>query len=297
VEAIRAAYRFTDLQSFLDIYYQGGAVLRTEHDFDDLMSAYLSRASADGVRHAEIFFDPQTHTARGVAFPVFMSGFQAAIARAERELGITADLILCFLRHLGPEAAAETLTDAEPHLGGVVAVGIDSSEIGHPPEPYAEVFGRARALGLRTVAHAGEEGPASYIWGALDALKAERIDHGIHCVEDPDLVRRLADERIPLTLCPVSNLRIQQFDRMEDHVLPQLMKAGLLVTINSDDPAYFGGYVADNYRAVADAFQFGAAQVVDLARNSIEASFLANAKKARLLDELNRIAQDPLNAT
>jgi adenosine deaminase len=293
VEAARAGYRFTDLQSFLDIYYQGAAVLQIEDDFDDLMSAYLRRASADGVRHAEIFFDPQIHTERGIPFAVFMDGFRAAIARAGHEDGITAELILCFLRHLGPDAAAETLTEAESHLEGVVAVGVDSTELGHPPEPYADVYGRARALGLRTVAHAGEEGPAAYIRGALDTLRAERIDHGIRCVDDPDLVKRLRDERIPLTLCPISNVKTQQFERMEDHILPRLIDAGVVVTINSDDPAYFGGYVADNYRAVADAFEFGVADVVMLARNSIEASFLPNARKAELLDEVDRIAADP----
>ena len=296
VEAVRAAYRFTDLQSFLDIYYQGAAVLQTEDDFDDLMSAYLRRAAADGVRHAEIFFDPQTHTERGIPFAVFMDGFRAAIARTGHQYGVTAELILCFLRHLGPDAAAETLTEAEPHLEGVVAVGVDSTEIGHPPEPYADVYGRAGALGLRTVAHAGEEGPAAYIRGALDALRAERIDHGIRCVEDPDLVKRLRDERIPLTLCPISNVKIRQFERIEDHVLPQLMDAGVLITVNSDDPAYFGGYVADNYRAVANAFELGVADVVMLARNSIEASFLSNARKAVLLDEVDRVAEGPPRA-
>ena len=290
VEAVRAAYRFDDLQSFLDIYYQGAAVLRTEEDFDDLLTAYLRRAAADGVRHTEISFDPQTHTERGVAFPVFMDGFRAAMARATRELGITADLILCFVRHLGPEAAAETLTEAEPHLEGVVAVGIDSTEIGHPPEAYTDVYRRARALGLRATAHAGEEGPASYVRRALDSLGAERIDHGIHCVDDPELLKRLADERIPLTVCPISNVRIKQFERMADHVLPQLMDAGVLVTINSDDPAYFGGYVADNYRAVADAFDLRAADVVTLARNSIEASFLPNARKMQLFGEVEQVA-------
>lgn len=293
VESLRASYRFADLQSFLDIYYQGAAVLRTEADFEDLMSAYLHRAAADGVRHAEIFFDPQTHTERGVPFAVFMDGFRAAIAQTGQEDGITAALILCFVRHLGAGAAAETLTEAEQHLEGVVAVGLDSTEIGHPPEPFADVYDRARALGLRTVAHAGEEGPASSIRGALDTLRAERIDHGIRGVEDPDVVRRLRDERIPLTLCPVSNVRTQQFERIEDHVLPQLMDAGVLVTINSDDPAYFGAYVADNYRAVADAFEFGVADVVMLARNSIEASFLPGARKAELLDEVDRVAEDP----
>lgn len=293
VDALRAAYRFTDLQSFLDIYYQGAAVLQTEDDFEDLMSAYLRRAAADGVRHAEIFLDPQTHTERGIPFAVFMDGFRAAIARTGHEAGITAALILCFVRHLGPAAAAETLTEAEPHLEGVVAVGLDSTEIGHPPEPFADVYGRARALGLRTVAHAGEEGPAASIRGALDTLRVERIDHGIRCVEDPDLVKRLRDERIPLTMCPISNVKIQQFERIEDHVLRQLMDAGVLVTINSDDPAYFGGYVADNYRAVADAFELRVADVVMLARNSIEASFLPDATKARLLGEVDRVAGDP----
>lgn len=290
IEAVRAAYRFDDLQSFLDLYYQGAAVLRTEEDFDDLLSAYLRRATADGVSHAEVFFDPQTHTERGLAFPVFMDGFRAAIARAERELGITAGLILCFVRHLGPEAAAETLTRAEPHLEGVVAVGLDSTEIGHPPEAYAGVYGRARALGLRATAHAGEEGPASYIRGALDTLGAERIDHGIHCVDDPELMERLADDRVPLTVCPLSNVRIKQFERMADHVLPQLMEAGIPVTINSDDPAYFGGYVADNYRAVADAFDLSPADVVMLARSSIEASFLPDARRVHLLGEVDRVA-------
>jgi adenosine deaminase len=293
VEALRAGYRFTDLQLFLDIYYQGAAVLQTEVDFEDLMAAYLRRAVTDGVRHAEIFFDPQTHTERGIPFAVFMDGFRAAIARSGLEDGITAALILCFVRHLGADAAAETLTEAEPHLEGVVAVGLDSTEIGHPPEPFADVFGRARALGLRTVAHAGEEGPAGYIRGALDTLRAERIDHGIRCVEDPDLVRRLRDERIPLTVCPLSNVKIQRFERIEDHVLTQLMDAGVLVSIHSDDPAYFGGYIADNYRTVADAFEFGVAEVVMLARNSIEASFLPNARKAELLHEVDLVAEGP----
>ncbi|MGQ0847950.1 MAG: adenosine deaminase [Actinomycetota bacterium] len=297
VEAVRAAYRFTDLQSFLDIYYQAAAVLRTEQDFDDLLWAYLGRASADGVRHAEIFFDPQIHTARGIAFPVFMGGFRAAIARAERDYGITADLVLCFVRHLGPGSAAETLAEAEPHLEGVVAVGLDSTELGHPPEPYADVYSRARALGLRCTAHAGEEGPASYIRGALDTLKVERIDHGIHCVDDPALVKRLASERIPLTLCPISNVRIKQFERIDQHPLPQMMSAGLVVTINSDDPAYFGGYVADNYRAVADAFDFGVAEVAKLARNSIDASFLTTAEKLALLGEVDQVEENALQAS
>ena len=226
VDSLRAAYRFTDLQSFLDILYQGAAVLQTEGDFEDLMSAYLHRAAADGVRHAEIFFDPQTHTERGIPFTVFMDGFRAAIARAGHQDGITAALILCFVRHLGPDAAAESLTEAEPHLEGVVAVGLDSTEIGHPPEPFADVYDRARALGLRSVAHAGEEGPAASIRGALDTLRAERIDHGIRCVEDPDVVRRLRDERIPLTLCPISNVKTKQFERMEDHVLPSSSTQG-----------------------------------------------------------------------
>ncbi len=290
VDAAHAAYQFGDLQSFLDILYQGAAVLQTPRDFYELMSAYLRRAAADGVRHAEIFFDPQTHTERGVGFPVFMEGFRSAIADARSV--ITADLILCFLRHLSGEEAVATLREAEPHLEGVVAVGLDSTEIGRPAELFEEAFDRARGLGLRTVAHAGEEGPPENITAALDVLGAERIDHGVRSLEDPDVVRRLAVEGVPLTMCPISNVALKVVDRIEDHPLPHLIEAGVKVTVNSDDPAYFGGYVGDNYQALADGLGFGPADLVALARNSIEASFLDAGRKGELLAELEAVATE-----
>jgi adenosine deaminase len=283
VEAVRAAYRFTNLQSFLDIYYQGAQVLRTREDFADLMAAYLEKAAADGVVHAEIFFDPQTHTGRGIGFDVFMAGFREAMADARRVDGISSSLILCFLRHLGGEAALATIEEASEHLEGVVAVGLDSSEVGYPPELFVAAYDRARELGLRAVAHGGEEGPPSYIAGALDALGAERIDHGIRCLEDPALVDRLRRERIPLTVCPFSNVALKVVDRLEDHPLPRLLDEDLLVTINSDDPAYFGGYVGDNYRGIASAFDLDGDTLAGLAANSIEASFLDQETKDRLL--------------
>lgn len=288
--AIRAAYQFTDLQSFLDVYYLGAAALLTEQDFDDLMSAYLQRAAADGVRHAEIFFDPQTHTHRGVGFEVFMPGFRRAMERAERELGLTSSLILCLLRHLPPADAVATVTAALAHLDGVVAVGLDSGERGNPPEPFIDAYRLATANGLRAVAHAGEEGPADYVRGALDTLGVERIDHGVRSLEDPDLVARLRAERIPLTVCPLSNLRLCVVPDMASHPMRRLMDAGLLVCVNSDDPAYFGGYVADNYRALVEGLGFGREEIVTLARNSIEASFLDPARKNLLLDEISEMA-------
>ncbi len=283
VEALRAAYRFTDLQSFLDIYYQGAAVLRTAEDFDELMFAYLQRAQADGVRHAEMFFDPQTHTERGVGFEVFMDGFGRARRRAAAELGLSSALIMCFLRHLPESAAFDTLEAAGPYLDQIVAVGLDSSEVGHPPEKYQRVFARAREAGLRAVAHAGEEGPPEYVWGALDLLGAERIDHGVRSESDPALVARLAADRIPLTMCPLSNVRLRVFDRIEDHNLKRLMDAGVMVTVNSDDPAYFGGYVGDNYRAVQQGLGLSRDEIHTLARHSIEASFLDEWRKAELV--------------
>ena len=292
VDAAHAAYKFTDLQSFLDILYQGAAVLQTPADFYDLMSAYLRRAAADGVRHAEIFFDPQTHTQRGVGFPVFMEGFRSAIGDARVDSGITADLIMCFLRHLSGDDAVATLREAEPHLEGVVAVGLDSTEIGRPAELFAEAFSRARDLGLRTVAHAGEEGPPEYITAALDVLGAERIDHGVRCLEDLEVVRRLSAEGIPLTMCPISNVALKVVDRIEDHPLPQLIEAGITVTVNSDDPAYFGGYVGDNYQALAEGLDLGPPQLVALARNSIEASFLDPVRKSELIAELEAVASN-----
>ena len=286
VEEVRAAYEFTDLQSFLDIYYQGAAVLVTEQDFFDLMYAYLERAVADGVRRAEIFFDPQTHTERGIDFSVFMGGFTRAIAAALDRWGISAALIMCFLRHLPGEAAVATWEEAEPYMDQFIAVGLDSGEVGNPPEWFADAYRLARDAGLHAVAHAGEEGPPAYIVGAIDTLGSERIDHGVRCVDDPTLVERLAEEQIPLTMCPLSNLKLRVFDRLEDHNVKDLLDRGVLVTINSDDPAYFGGYVLDNYVAIADALELSRDDLVTLARNSIEASFLTEENKETLLDEL-----------
>lgn len=289
VDAVRAAYRFVDLQSFLDIYYQGSAVLQTREDFALLMASYLDRAAAAGVAHAEIFVDPQSHTARGVGFEVFMGGFRDAIADAGRHHGLTAGLILCFLRHLPPEDAVATIRAAEDHLEGVVAVGLDSSEVGFPPEPFAEAYEIARRFGLRAVAHAGEEGPPAYITGALDVLGVERIDHGVRCLEDPALVERLRREQVPLTVCPFSNVALQVVTDLSDHPLPRLMEENLLVTVNSDDPAYFGGYVDDNYLGCADAFGWDAARLGELTANSIQASFLDEAAKKDLVARIDEV--------
>ncbi|MCY4664033.1 MAG: adenosine deaminase [Acidimicrobiaceae bacterium] len=285
--AVRAAYSFTDLQSFLDIYYQGAAVLQTEQDFYDLMAAYLRRAHADGVRRAEMFFDPQTHTGSGVGFEVFMEGFTSAMTDAEASSGISSALIMCFLRHLPGQAACETFRAAEGWLDGIIGVGLDSSEVGHPPEDFAEAYAMARAAGLRPVAHAGEEGPPAYIPGALDARAAERIDHGVRCEEDPDLVARLVAAQTPLTVCPLSNLALRVVDDLADHNLKRLLDAGLKVTINSDDPAYFGGYVADNYVAVATALGLSREDLAACARNSLEATFAPEAQKQAWLAELD----------
>jgi adenosine deaminase len=290
VAAVRAAYSFNDLQSFLDIYYDGASVLQHERDFDDLMSAYLRRAHRDGVRRAEIFFDPQTHTARGIQFDVFMAGFIAAIDRARDEFGISAALIMCFLRHLPVEAAADTLEQALPYIDRIIGVGLDSSEVGFPPEPFAPVFDRAAELGLRRVAHAGEEGPPAYVQGALDALGAERIDHGVCAESDDELVARLVDQQVPLTVCPFSNLALGGVERLADHNLERLLRRGLLVTVNSDDPAYFGGYVLDNYVATARALGLSRGDLVTLARNSIDASFAADAERTAWQAELESIA-------
>ncbi len=290
VDEVRAAYEFSDLQSFLDIYYQGAAVLVTEEDFYDLMMAYLVRAADDGVRRAEIFFDPQTHTERGIEFRVFMEGFTRAMAEAEQRWGISAALIMCFLRHLPGDAAISTWNEAEPFADWIIGVGLDSGEVGNPPEWFAEAYALARSAGLHTVAHAGEEGPPEYITGALDTLGVERIDHGVRCDEDPALVERLAREQIPLTMCPLSNVKLRVFERLEDHNLKRLLDLGVQVTINSDDPAYFGGYVLDNYVAAAEALNLSREDLIALARNSIEAAFLPDENKQALLDELAVIA-------
>lgn len=288
VDSLRAAYAFNDLQSFLDIYYQGAAVLVTEQDFYDLMTAYLSRAHADGVRRSEIFFDPQTHTDRGIEFSVFMSGFVAAISDAQRDLGISADLIMCFLRHLGPEAAMATFEEASPFHSGLLGVGLDSSEVGYPPEPFAPVFDRAAGAGLHRVAHAGEEGPPAFIWGALDTLGVERIDHGVRSEEDPALIDRLVAEDIALTVCPLSNLALKVFDNLGDHNLKRLLDRGVKVTINSDDPAYFGGHIAQNYLATASALDLSRDELAKLARNSFEAAFVADEERAGWIGELDQ---------
>jgi adenosine deaminase len=281
VEALRAAYAFTDLQSFLDIYYAGASVLLHEADFFDMAWAYFERAAADGVVHAEIFFDPQTHTARGVPMEAVIVGLGHACRRAHAEFGLSAQLILCFLRHLSEEDAFATLEQALALRHHFVGVGLDSSERGHPPEKFARVFARCRELGLHVVAHAGEEGPPAYIESALDVLKVERIDHGVRCTDSPALVQRLARERVPLTVCPLSNVKLRVFPTLAQHNLPELLAAGLCATVNSDDPAYFGGYVADNYVQTFEALpQLGAREAWQLARNSFEASFVPAAQKA-----------------
>jgi len=290
VEALRAAYAFTDLQSFLDIYYAGASVLLKEEDFFELAWAYFERAAADNVVHAEIFFDPQTHTDRGVPIEAVIVGLAHACRRAHAELGISASLILCFLRHLSEDAAFVTLEQSLPYRDHFIGVGLDSSECGHPPEKFARVFARCGALGLHLVAHAGEEGPPAYIWSALDALKVQRIDHGVRCVEDPALVRRLAAGRLPLTVCPLSNVKLHVFKTMADHNLPALLDAGLCVTINSDDPAYFGGTINANFLAAFEALpQLNARQAHALASNSFEASFAGAADKARWRRALDEV--------
>lgn len=282
VEQLRAAYAFTDLQSFLDLYYAGASVLRTEQDFFDMAWAYLERAAADNVVHAEIFFDPQTHTARGVPIGDVIQGLHHACQRAHQEWGLSAKLILCFLRHLPEDEALATLEAALPWRHHFIGVGLDSSERGHPPEDFARVFARARDLGLHVVAHAGEEGPPAYVAAALDVLKVERVDHGVRALEDAALVARLAAARVPLTVCPLSNVKLCVFPELARHNLPQLLAAGLAVTINSDDPAYFGGYVGENWLRTFEALPvLGAAEAFAIARNGFEASFVEPALEAR----------------
>lgn len=280
-EAMRRAYAFTDLQSFLDIYYAAAAVLRTEEDFHDLAWAYLERAKADNVVRAEIFFDPQTHTSRGVSFETVVRGLSRAIDRARGELGVSGALIMCFLRHLSEREAFETLEQAEPWLDRFIGIGLDSGERGNPPEKFRSVFSRCRRLGLHAVAHAGEEGPAASITEALDALGVERIDHGVRCLEDASLVARLVREQIPLTVCPLSNVRLRVVDTLAEHPLPRLLAAGLRATVNSDDPAYFGGYVNTNFRECLAALLLTEADIRTLLRNSFLASFLPAAEKTR----------------
>lgn len=288
IDELRAAYAFTDLQSFLDVYYAGAAVLRTEEDFFDMARSYLVRAKSQHVVHSEIFFDPQTHTTRGVPFQTVINGLDRAVRLGEGE-GVSAALILCFLRHLSEEDAFTTLAEALPFRDKFIGVGLDSSERGNPPEKFARVFARCRELGLRVVAHAGEEGSAEYISGALDLLGAERIDHGVHCLDDPDLVARLARERIPLTVCPLSNVKLAVFPQLADHNIGKLLAADIVATINSDDPAYFGGYLNENFSATFAALpELGAKEAYRLACNSFQASFVEEGVKRAWIGELDK---------
>ncbi|MCZ4281976.1 adenosine deaminase [Kiloniella laminariae] len=291
-DEVRAAYDFHNLQSFLDIYYQGANVLIQEQDFYDLTWAYLLRCQADNVLHVEVFFDPQTHTDRGIAFDTVIGGIHRALEQGRAELGITSQLILCFLRHLDEAAALETLEQALPHRDKIIGVGLDSSEVGHPPEKFQRVFARALELGFLTVAHAGEEGPASNIHGALELLGVTRIDHGVRCVDDADLVQKLIADRTPLTVCPLSNTRLKVFARMEDHNIVELLRQGLCVTINSDDPAYFGGYMNANFLAVAKAHPMSHVEIAQFTLNAVEASFISPAEKTRLV----KLTQDHLDS-
>jgi adenosine deaminase len=290
VEALRAAYEFSNLRSFLDLYYAAMDVLRTEADFAELTSEYLARAHSQGLVHAEIFFDPQAHTARGIPFRTVIDGMWSAVQSSEKHHGVTTKLIMCFLRDAGPAAALATLEEALPFGERIVAVGLDSAEVGYPPHLFGEVFARARAAGWLTVAHAGEEGPPAYVWEALDVLKVSRIDHGVRSLEDPRLVARLRDERIPLTVCPLSNVKLRVVDTLAKHPLGRMLDAGLVATVNSDDPAYFGGYVGENYAAVEAALGLTPATLVTLARNSFEASFLSAQERARYLARVDAAA-------
>ncbi|MGA3157220.1 MAG: adenosine deaminase [Steroidobacteraceae bacterium] len=289
VAALRRAYAFTDLQSFLDIYYAGASVLLHEQDFYDMAMAYLGRAAAEQVLHTEIFFDPQTHTARGVSLQTVIKGLRRACLEARARFGLSATLILCFLRHLSEADAFATLEEALPWREHFIGVGLDSSELGHPPEKFARVFARCAELGLHRVAHAGEEGPPSYIWGALEVLGVERIDHGVQAIQDRALMQHLAEERIPLTVCPLSNQKLRVFPDLAHHNLGALLAAGLVATVNSDDPAYFGGYLNENFTRTFAATGLGAAQAYQLARNSFEASFIDETVRRSYLERLDEV--------
>ena len=287
VEELRSAYAFTNLQSFLDIYYAGASVLITEQDFYDMARAYFVKAAADNVVHAELFFDPQTHTARGVSLDVVINGLHRACVDAHTELGVSGALIMCFLRHLSEEEAFETLEQALPYQDKIIGIGLDSGEVGNPPEKFARVFARCRELGFHLVAHAGEEGPPAYVWTALDVLKVERIDHGVQSSKDAALMQRLAKDRIALTVCPLSNLKLCVFPDLASHNLKHLLDAGLAATVNSDDPAYFGGYMNDNFTQTFHATGLQAQHAYTLARNSFEASFIDASAKRRYIDQLD----------
>jgi adenosine deaminase len=287
VEEVRRAYDFSDLQSFLNVYYEATQVLLHERDFYDLTWAYLQKAADQNVRRAEVFFDPQAHTGRGVPFETVITGIHRAMLDAGQRLGISSALIMCFLRHLSAEEAMESLRGSLPFRERIVGVGLDSSEVGNPPEKFEAVFEEAREHGLLTVAHAGEEGPPEYIWQALDDLKVSRIDHGVRCVEDPKLVERLREEQIPLTVCPLSNVKLRVFDTIRDHNLKRMLDLGLCVTVNSDDPAYFGGYIGENFRAVQEGLGVTRDDIHRLAKNSFQASLLDVGEKQRLSSELD----------
>jgi adenine deaminase len=291
VEELRKAYAFTNLQSFLDIYYAGASVLLKEQDFYDMGWAYLEKAALDNVIRAEIFFDPQTHTARGVSMQTVIQGLSSACKDAKAGLGVDAELILCFLRHLSEQEAFETLEAALPYRDHFLGVGLDSSEVGHPPEKFAKVFARCKELGFRLVAHAGEEGPPEYIWSALDILKVERIDHGVQATRDAALMQRLSKDRIPLTVCPLSNQKLKVFPDLRDHSLRKLLDAGLCAMINSDDPAYFGGYMNENWLATFAALNLDATHAVQLAKNSFEASFCDAEMKRKYMDRVSELVE------
>jgi len=286
LEDVHAAYNFSDLQSFLDLYYFGASVLREESDFFDLMWAYLVKCRQQNIVHTEIMFDPQTHTDRGIAFEVMMRGYLGALKQAEAEWGQSSKLIMCFLRHLSQASAFETLRMAEPFRDEIDAVGLDSGELGNPPEKFTEVFTAAAQQGYQCVAHAGEEGPPAYIWGALNSLNVTRIDHGVRCLEDDELVEQLVRDQTPLTVCPLSNVRLRVVDEMKDHPILAILDKGLLVTVNSDDPPYFGGYLNDNFLAMVGGLALNQAQAKQLAANSFKASFLDEDKKVQFLDAL-----------
>lgn len=291
-EEVKAAYQFEDLQSFLDIYYQGANVLINEQDFFDLTWAYLLRCKQDNVIHTEIFFDPQTHTARGIAFETVINGIDKAMQKGRDELGISSQIIMCFLRHLDQESAFETLKQALPFKDKIIGIGLDSSEQGHPPEKFKQVFEAAIGHGFLTVAHAGEEGPATNIHNAMKLLGVSRVDHGVRCVDDPELVKQLIEDRTPLTVCPLSNTKLKVFQQMSDHNIVDLLRKRLCVTINSDDPAYFGGYMTDNFMAVAEALPVSLEELQAFSLNAIEASFISDEEKKRLVERVTHFSHD-----
>lgn len=294
VDELKEAYNFNNLQDFLDIYYEGAGVLINEQDFYDMTWAYLQKVHSQNVLHAEIFFDPQTHTERGIEFKTIISGISRALKDAEQEFGMSTGLIMCFLRHLDEESAMNTLNQALEYKSLLTGVGLDSSEVGHPPSKFKRVFEKARQQGLLTVAHAGEEGPSEYVWEALDLLKVSRVDHGNRSLEDDELVNELVDRKMPLTVCPLSNLKLKVVNDLKDHPLREMLEKGLVATINSDDPAYFGGYVTDNYLAIAEALDLSKAEITQLAKNSFVASFLDGAKKQQLINQIEDYYQSNL---